>query len=76
MIRFFEFLRNHPVGRYIYSLFFGCCNHVEEQSLYFRVMPACQVFLHGSGAFGVELVNDFQIVADWVFGKFDAQFLS
>ena len=42
MIRFFEFLRNHPVGRYIYSLFFGCCNHVEEQSLYFRVVSACQ----------------------------------
>ena len=76
MIRFFEFLRNHPVGRYIYSLFFGCCNHVEEQSLYFRVVSACQVFLHRSGTFGVKLVNHFQVVADWVFGKFDAQFLS
>ena len=76
MIRFFEFLRNHPVGRYIYPLLFGCRNHIEEQALYFRVMPACQVFLHGSGAFGGELVNDFQIVADRIFRKFNAQLLA
>ena len=76
MIRFFEFLRNHPVGRYIYSLFFGCRNHIEEQTLDFRVMSACQVFLHGSGAFGVEFINHFQIIADGVFREFNAQFLS
>lgn len=76
MIKFFEFLRNHPVGRYIYSLFFGCRNHVEEQSLYLRVVSACQVFLHGSGTFRVKLVDDFQIVADGVFRKFNPQLLS
>ncbi len=72
MIRFFEFLGNHPVSWYVDTLLLGCCNHVKQQTLYFRFMSPCQVFLHRSGTFGVELVNHFQVVADWVFGKFDA----
>ena len=36
-------------------------------------MSPCQVLLHGCGTVGIEFINDFQIVADRVFGKFDSQ---
>ena len=39
-------------------------------------MSPCQVLLHGCGTVGIEFINDFQIVADRVFGKFDSQLTS
>ncbi len=34
--------------------------------------PRARSLLHGSGTVGIEFINDFQIVADRIFGKFDS----
>ena len=72
----FEFLRHHPICRYFDSLFFGSCNHIEQQSLYFALMSFCHVFLHGGGAFGGEFVYYFEVILYYIFLEFDTQLLA
>ena len=40
---FCEFFGNHPVSWYVDPLLLRSCNHVKQQTLYFRFMSPCQV---------------------------------
>ena len=57
-----ELLCYHVISGDIHSVCFSDFYKVEQQTLHFALMAACQILLHGGGAVRIQFVDDFQVV--------------